>query len=257
MSAIPPYLVLRNDGAAAYSTRMAVRDDRVPTWVKRRARDVLALARRRGVDLEIARSDLGDPVAVDRFLAVYGRPPADGEWRRALRVAEALGHTLTPMQAMNRFECHRFLDSHRETAAQLTEPGWQPSEKQVGLARTLGAWVGKRLPRGGFRDHTAWEAFLDRHLTADVVNDAYDAAVEFDLRFDPDSVESVIGCLAYALKARASRDAGMEAKLVRAREMLARGADPYSVAESLGLDDDMTLSLLPAIEAQTGRIVGF
>lgn len=226
---------------------MAYYDDVVPPFQKKRAKDVLHVAKARGASLTLDQGQLNDVDAINRFLALYGNYPSDDQWAYASRMAECLGIKLTQMQAMNRFEYERFISLNKADFHNVA-----PTKKQIDLADRLARIKGINVPRDVYLDKNAWEAFMEENITRD----------------DRDRVEELISILSYT-----GVDLKRYGQLVRwlqrceyykenpwelqhdcrkrIREMLIRGNNPYVVADEFpDIDETVVFDLIPELEAE-------
>ena len=136
--------------------------DRVSAVHRQEAKDLIRLARRRGVDIQPAADQLDDPDFMARWFRHYGDPPGDRLLAVAQRLARTLGRNLTALQAMNRWHCRHLIQAH-EADVQVR----LPSERQIALARRLARHRGVALPEAAEVSLTAWDDFMASHCTRD------------------------------------------------------------------------------------------
>ena len=226
---------------------MAYFDDVVPPFQKTRAKDVLRVAKARGLPLKLDRSQLNNVDAIDRFLALYGDYPSDDQWAFASRIAECLGIKLTPMQAMNRFECARFISLNKADFHNVA-----PTKKQIDLADRLARIKGIDVPRDVYLDKNAWEAFMEENITRDD-RDRVEELISIlsitgvDLKRYGQLVHWLQQCEYYTENRwKLQRD-----RRERMREMLIRGNNPYVVADEFpDIDETVVFELIHELEAE-------
>ena len=226
---------------------MAYYDDVVPPFQKRQVKDVLRVAKVRRVPLKLDRSQLNDPKAIDRFLSLYGNYPSDDQWAYGSRIAECLGIKMTPIQAMNRFECTKYISRNKTDFHNVA-----PTKKQIELADWLARIKEIDIPREAYLDRGAWEAFMEETIT----RDDRDRAEELVSKLSVAGVDlKQYGQLVHWLaKCKLFIDNPWQLehdRRKRMREMLIRGNNPYVVADEFpDIDEAVVFDLILELEAE-------
>ena len=219
--------------------------DRVTPVQKQEARDLFRLAKRRGFHLSLTKEQLNDPKCVGRFLAIYGNPPSDREYRKAVLIAKHLRVRLTPEQAMNKWHCRKFINDNKTNI-----PGGAPSDKQIRLAEQLADYHEIVLSDEVRVSLDEWNAFFAKHLGREEIDYLHEIQIELSIRIDFGNFGNMMRYLTEYKGVLDDPTLLREAKEDRARVLLLNGEDPFTVAEDLELDIDRVLEIERELEAE-------
>jgi hypothetical protein len=220
----------------------------VQTYDLQKVRWIITTAKRRKVKLPWAPTgpELKDPHAVSRFLATYKDAPEDDDRTYLLAVKAAADHDLPlPNDAqLSRAACFRFLREHPPLRA-------RPTDKQLGLLGRFEDWIGFKAPPGAREFVDEWEAFIRSNISeADLIKSrdwlsALHKDGYRDLSGDPDSLGSIVRALREIKQTAEEEDQLLRQ---RAREILIRDRDPYTLIETFPLQSAVIWAIWETVE---------
>lgn len=129
-----------------------------------------------------------------------------------------------------------------------------PSEKQIGAAETLAAIKGLDIPEGVRTDRRQWWGWINQNIDRRDQDIANTMRADFGIDCDLNNPISVIGALRYNDMVVRREASAEELRVGKARDLLLRGQDPYSIAELLNVSDNWIFKIISQVEAEGHRV---